>query len=106
MKDNFDVHEWNKKRYLAEGLRDQVSKIIITYTEQGKLYNVKIEDASGKRIGKLYQDDTNDLLKMLDVEGEIPYRLSLEDEKTLDSIVKQLQTKDIEASWDDSMDVS
>ena len=41
MKDTFDVHAWNQKRYLAEGLSDRISKIYISYTEQGKLYSVK-----------------------------------------------------------------
>ena len=50
MKDNFDLHSWNQKRYLEEGLNDRISKINIIYTEQGKLYNVKVEDANGERI--------------------------------------------------------
>jgi len=104
MKDTFDVHTWNQKRYLAEGLSDRISKIYISYTEQGKLYSVKVEDADGKRLGKLHQDDTNELLKMLGIEEEIPYRIS--DEAILDNIVKQLQDKGIDASWDDVMDVS
>ena len=143
MKDNFDLHEWNKKRYLGEldidqninkddegssfnithggddpkmgaelesdanvvgeGLGDRISKIDIGYTEQGRLYGVKIEDAGGKRLGKLGQDDFNGLLKMLNIEDEIPRRV---EEKVLDSIVKQLQDQGIDASWDDIMDVS
>lgn len=106
MKDTFDVHAWNQKRYLAEGLSDRISKIYILYTEQGKLYSVKVEDADGKRLGKLQQDDTNELLKMLGIEDEIPFRISFGDEKVLDSIVKQLQDRGIDASWDDVMDVS
>jgi len=151
MKDNFDLHEWNKKRYLGEldlsgeldqydttninkddegssfnitrggddpkmgaelesdanvvgeGLNDRISKIDISYTEQGRLYSVKIYDASGKRLGKLYLDDTNDLLKMLNIEDELPLRV---EEETLNSIVKQLQDQGIDAKWDDFMDVS
>ena len=26
MKDNFDIHEWNKNRYLKEGINDRVLK--------------------------------------------------------------------------------
>ena len=26
MKDNFDIHDWNKKRYLKEGINDRVLK--------------------------------------------------------------------------------
>ena len=128
MKDNFDLHEWNKKRYLGElnidqggdnakigaelesdvnvvgeGLNDRISKINISYTEQGRLYSVKIYDASGKRLGKLYLDDTNDLLKMLNIKDELPLRV---EEETLNSIVKQLQDQGIDAKWDDFMDVS
>ena len=151
MKDNFDLHEWNKKRYLGEldlsgeldqydttninkddegssfnitrggddpkmgaelesdanvvgeGLNDRISKIDISYTEQGRLYSVVIEDASGTRLGKLHLDDTNGLLKMLNIEDELPLRVEKE---TLDSIVKQLQDQGIDAQWNDFMDVS
>lgn len=151
MKDNFDLYEWNKKRYLGEidlsgeldqydttninkddenssfnitrggddpkmgaelesdanvvgeGLNDRISKIDIGYTDQGRLYSVKIYDASGKRLGKLYLDDTNDLLKMLNIKDELPLRV---EEETLNSIVKQLQDQGIDAKWDDFMDVS
>ena len=88
---------------VGEGLNDRISKIEISYTEQGRLYSVKIYDASGKRLGKLHLDDTNDLLKMLNIEDELPLRV---EEETLDSIVKQLQDQGIDAKWDDFMDVS
>ena len=88
---------------VGEGLNDRISKIDISYTEQGRLYSVKIYDASGKRLGKLYLDDTNDLLKMLNIKDELPLRV---EEETLNSIVKQLQDQGIDAKWDDFMDVS
>jgi len=91
---------------VGEGLNDRISKINIMYTEQGRLYSVKIDDANGKRLGKLYLDDTNDLLKMLGINDEIPRNIGFGDEKILDSIVKQLQDQGIDASWDDFMDVS
>jgi len=142
MKDNFNLYEWNKKRYLGEldinkddeiqsldishggddpkigaelesdsnvigeGLNDKISKIYISYTEQGRLYKVEISDANGKRLGKLGQDDTNALLKMLDIKDEIPFSMNYGDEETLNKIIKQLQNQGIEASWDDTMDVS
>lgn len=148
MKDNFDLHEWNKKRYLGEldqydttninkddenssfnitrggddpkmgaelesdanvvgeGLNDRISKINISYTDQGRLYSVKIYDASGKRLGKLYLDDTNDLLKMLGIKEEIPLKIDYSNEEILNNIVKQLQDQGIDAKWDDFMDVS
>ena len=143
MKDNFNLYEWNKKRYLGEigidqninrddegssfnitrggddpkmgaelesdanvvgeGLSDRISKINIDYTEQGRFYGVKVEDASGKRLGKLGQDDANGLLKMLNIEDEIPRRV---EEKILDSVVNQLQDQGIDAEWNDYIDVS
>jgi len=91
---------------VGEGLNDRISKIDIGYTDQGRIYRVKIEDASGKRLGKLGHDDFNDLLKMLNIKDEIPFNISFGDEDILDSIVKQLQDQGIDASWDDLMDVS
>ena len=91
---------------VGEGLSDRISKIDIGYTEQGRLYGVKIEDASGKRLGKLAQDDANGLLKMLNINDELPFKMSLGDEDILDSIVNQLQDQGIDASWNDVMDVS
>ena len=97
------AEEESDANVVGEGLSDRISKIDIGYTEQGRLYGVKIEDAGGKRLGKLGQDDFNGLLKMLNIEDEIPRRV---EEKVLDSIVKQLQDQGIDASWDDIMDVS
>ena len=97
------AEEESDANVVGEGLNDRISKINIGYTEQGRLYGVKIEDAGGKRLGKLGQDDFNGLLKMLNIEDEIPRRV---EEKVLDSIVKQLQDQGIDASWDDIMDVS
>jgi hypothetical protein len=91
---------------VGEGLSDRISKIDIGYTEQGRLYGVKIEDASGKRLGKLGQDDFNGLLKMLNIDDEIPFKMSFDDEDILNNIVNQLQDQGIDASWDDIMDVS
>ena len=94
---------------VGEGLNDRISKIDIGYTDPPsgrRLFSVKVDDANGKRLGKLYLDDTNDLLKMLGIDDEIPRSISFGDEKILDSIVKQLQDQGIDASWDDLMDVS
>ena len=88
---------------VGEGLSDRISKINIDYTEQGRFYGVKVEDASGKRLGKLGQDDANGLLKMLNIEDEIPRRV---EEKILDSVVNQLQDQGIDAEWNDYIDVS
>ena len=100
------AEEESDANVVGEGLSDRISKIDIGYTEQGRLYGVKIEDASGKRLGKLAQDDFNGLLKMLNINDEIPFKMSFGDEDILDNIVKQLQDQGIDASWDDVMDVS
>ena len=100
------AEEESDANVVGEGLNDRISKINIGYTEQGRLYGVKIEDASGKRLGKLAQDDFNGLLKMLNINDEIPFKMSFGDEDILDSIVNQLQDQGIDASWDDVMDVS
>ena len=100
------AEEESDANVVGEGLNDRISKINIGYTEQGRIYGVKIEDASGKRLGKLGQDDFNGLLKMLNINDEIPFKMSFGDEDILDSIVNQLQDQGIDASWDDVMDVS
>ena len=100
------AEEESDANVVGEGLNDRISKINIGYTEQGRLYGVKIEDASGKRLGKLAQDDANGLLKMLNINDELPFKMSFGDEDILDSIVNQLQDQGIDASWDDIMDVS
>lgn len=91
---------------IDEGLLDRLGKIEIMYTDRGRLYAVKVEDSEGNRLGKLHVDDTNDLLQQLKIKDKITQSLDSSQEKVLDSIVKQLQAQGIEASWDDSMDVS
>lgn len=92
--------------FLSEGLNDRIGKIQIMYTDGGRFYSTKVDDTEGKRLGKLFVDDTNDLLQSLGIKEKITDRLELGQEKVLDNIVKQLQKQDIKASWDDSMDVS
>ena len=92
--------------FLSEGLNDRIGKIQIMYTDGGRFYSTKVDDTEGKRLGKLFVDDTNDLLQSLGIKEKITDRLELGQEKVLDNIVKQLHKQDIKASWDDSMDVS
>lgn len=92
--------------FLSEGLNDRIGKIQIMYTDGGRFYSTKVDDTEGKRLGKLFVDDTNDLLQSLGIKEKISDRLELGQEKVLDNIVKQLHKQDIKASWDDSMDVS
>ena len=86
---------------VGEGLSDRISKIDIDYTEQGKLYKIKVT-AKGKEH-RLYPDAFNGLLVMLDINKDIPLRV---EEKVLDSIVNQLQDQGIDAEWNDYIDVS
>lgn len=92
--------------FLSEGLNERIGKIQIMYTDGGRFYSTKVDDTEGKRLGKLFVDDTNDLLQSLGIKEKITDRLELGQEKVLDNIVKQLHKQDIKASWDDSMDVS
>lgn len=92
--------------FMNEGLIDRIGSIEITYTDSGRFYSTKVDDAEGNRLGKLHVDDTNDLLQQLGIKERIARSLDSSEEKVLDSIIKQLKDQDIDASWDDSMDVS
>lgn len=91
---------------VGKDLLDRVGKIQITYTDSGRFYSTKVDDAEGNRLGKFYVDETNDLLQQLGIKDSITRSLDFSQEKVLDSIVKQLKDQGIEASWDDAMDVS
>ena len=88
---------------LSEGLVDNISKIDITYIAgSGRYYTTYL--FRGDQRDKLDIEEANDLLDYLGVEGvKIPRRY---DSTILDNIVEQLQALEIEASYDDSMDVS
>jgi len=98
------AEEESDANVMGEGLNDSIDKINIIYTEQGRLYNVKVS-MKGKEYG-LKKDDFQDLLGMLNIEDEIPFKMGNKDEDVLDYIVKQLQDQGIEAEWNDYMDVS
>ena len=66
------AEEESDANVVGEGLNDRISKINIGYTEQGRLYGVKIEDGHLK-LQSLAQDDFNGLLKMLNINDEIPF---------------------------------
>ena len=114
MRDNFDLYSWNKKRYLKEGINDRISRINVVYTTFGQFYGAYIyeydseEGTMGTKTWdkKLKVDDTNALLKYLDIDGEIPWKLSFGDDEKLNDIIKQLKSLGIDAEWDDYMDVS
>ena len=88
---------------LSEGLVDNIDKVDISYIERnGRYYNTYV--SRGDQRDKLDIDDANDLLKYLGISDiEIPQRY---DTEVLDNIVAQIKELEIEASHDDSMDVS
>jgi hypothetical protein len=91
---------------VTEGLNDRIGNIDIIYIEQGDFYSVKVDDSQGNRLGKLNLDDANKLLGSLNISDQLPQSIDMENTSVLDNIVKQLQSKDINASWSDAMDIS
>lgn len=88
---------------LTEGLVDNIEKIDIVYTGRSGRYYTTYLFRGGKR-DKLDIEDANDLLDYLGITGvKIPPKY---DSEVLDKIVTQLEALEIEASYDDYMDVS
>lgn len=79
----------------------ETSKVDILYTDRGKFYKVNIITPKGKN--RLYLDEFNQFLEKLGISDKLNRSLEV---PTLDSVVNQLQSKGIEASWDDSIDIS
>jgi len=86
-----------------------IESISISYTDSGKYYGTyvhyKKEGSSAPILNrsKLWIDEANKLLNMLEINGEIDMRY---DEEKLSKIVSQLESKGIQADFDDAMDVS
>jgi hypothetical protein len=86
---------------LSEGLVDNITKLEISYTDRGRYYNTYVY--RGDQRDKLDISDANDLLKYLGIEGiEIPPTYTPE---VLDKIIERVRALEIEASYDDAMDV-
>ena len=102
--DNFNLHSFYKKQYLAEALASDVDKIEISYTDPGFRFYGMYLYKDGKRINKIsFIKDVDEYLKDLGIDTEIPRRY---DTDVLDKIVDELKEKGIDADHDAAMDVS
>ena len=82
MKDNFDIHEWNKNRYLKEGINDRVLKAnlsdlsydILTNYFNDERFNAPNPDDSSRQIN--YEGDWEDWKeKTMDRFGDVEVEL-------------------------------
>ena len=109
MKDNFDLHSWNKKRYLKENKFDfDIKAISITYTNYGDLYGVYLygppseDNPYNNWKEKLRGDEAREFIKG-ETGLELPYSY---DYTPLDKIVDALKKKGYDAEHNDAMDVT
>jgi len=80
MKDNFNIHGWNKKRYLTEGLSEDQLSQSYRLTDKGKQFLVFIDNMledstldANKAFDEAYLDsinpglglDTKEFIKMM-----------------------------------------
>ena len=108
--DNFDIHEWNKKRYLAESKPEfEVKGINLGYTDYGRFYGAYLYPIAktvnipfGTPREKLGYLEAKEYIKEL-TGMDLP---STYKTKVLDDIVDALKKKGIYADHDDVMDVS
>ena len=101
--DNFNVHSYYKKQYLAEALADNVDKIQISYTDPGFRFYGMYLTKDGKRDKISFNKEATEYLKDLGIDIQIP---RMYDEDILDKIVDELKGKGIEASHDAAMDTT
>ena len=95
--DNFDVHEWNKKRYLAESKPEfEVKGINLGYTDFGRFYGAYLYPIAqtvnlpfGTPREKLHFDEAEKYIKKL-TGLDLPSRYET---KILDDIVDALKKK-------------
>ena len=82
MKDNFDIHEWNKNRYLKESINDRVLKAnlsdlsydILTNYFNDERFNAPNPDDSSRQIN--YEGDWEDWKeKTMDRFGDVEVEL-------------------------------
>jgi len=102
--DNFNLHSFYKKQYIAEALASDVDRIQISYTDPGfRFYGMSLYK-DDKRIKKIsFIKDVDEYLKDLGINTDIPRGY---DTATLDKIVDELKEKGIDADHDAAMDVS
>ncbi len=101
--DNFNVHSYYKKQYLAEALADNVDKIQISYTDPGFRFYGMYLYKDGKRNKISFNKEATEYLKDLGINIQIP---RMYEEDILDKIVDKLKEKGIEASHDAAMDTT
>jgi hypothetical protein len=108
--DTFDLHEWNKKRYLSrlnESIDFKVKGVDFTYTDYGSLYGIYLYDvpatANVAHKKKIWKDEAEEWMKTIGIDVEIPRSY---DTSVLKDIVSKLEAKGLVADYNDAMDVS
>ena len=101
--DNFNIHSFYKKQYLAEALADNVDKIQISYTDPGFRFYGMYLYKDGKRDKISFEKEATEYLNDLGIDIQMP---RMYEEDILDKIVDELKGKGIEASHDAAMDTT
>jgi len=101
--DNFNIHSFYKKQYLAEALANDVDKISISYTDPGFRFYGMYLTKDGKRNKISFEKEATEYLNDLGIDIQIPRRY---EEDKLDKIVDELKRLGIEASHDAAMDTT
>ena len=101
--DNFNIHSFYKKQYLAEALVNDVDKIQISYTDPGFRFYGMYLYKDGKRDKISFNKEATEYLNDLGIDIQMP---RMYEEDILDKIVDKLKGKGIEASHDAAMDTT
>ena len=101
--DNFNIHSFYKKQYLAEALTNNVDKIQISYTDPGFRFYGMYLYKDGKRDKISFEKEATEYLNDLGIDIQMP---RMYEEDILDKIVDELKGKGIEASHDAAMDTT
>ena len=101
--DNFNIHSFYKKQYLAEALANDVDKISISYTDPGFRFYGMYLTKDGKRDKISFNKEATEYLNDLGIDIQMP---RMYEEDILDKIVDELKGKGIEASHDAAMDTT
>lgn len=108
--DTFDLHEWNKKRYLSrlnESIDFKVKGVDFTYTDYGRLYGIYLYDvpatANVAHKKKIWKDEAEEWMKTIGIDVEIPMSYNT---SALKDIISKLEAKGLVADYNDAMDVS
>jgi|TARA_R110001583_G_scaffold118098_3_gene269252 hypothetical protein len=101
--DNFNIHSFYKKQYLAEALADNVDKIQISYTDPGFRFYGMYLTKDGKRDKISFEKEATEYLNDLGIDIQMPRTY---EEDKLDKIVDELKRLGIKASHDAAMDTT